>query len=255
MTKKYIFANWKMNPTSFEEARHLLSQYENFGRPENLEIVVCPPVIDLVPLQQSSKHAIEWGAQNCSWEKSGAYTGEISPSMLRERGVGFVIVGHSERRQNFGETDESVNRKVRLLLAMGLSPVICVGGGANLKEESKKIETTVAAQVESAFSGVQASTVKSGKVFIAYEPVWAIGTGKAASVQHASDIAEVIRKTLEKKYDTETAQSVALLYGGSVTSENGDKFLKRTILSGFIIGGLSLNPTELGILIKKIEKL
>jgi triosephosphate isomerase len=245
----FVAGNWKMNTTASEGERLVLEMLERLDRIEGVEKVLCPPFVSLVGigmmLQSSS---IKLGAQNMYFEAKGAYTGEISPVMLREL-CQFVILGHSERRWYFGESDEIVNRKSRAALANRLKPILCVG--ERLEEnEAGRTKEVVSRQVNTALSGIE--PVRD--LVIAYEPVWAIGTGKAASGKQAAATIQFIRDVVAKLWNESTAQDLRIIYGGSVTSANIAEFISHTEIDGALVGGASLKAEEfVGIIEKTAE--
>jgi triosephosphate isomerase len=205
----------------------------------NVEKVVCPPFISLAAVKEVIKgSSIRLGAQNMYFESSGAYTGEISPIMLAEL-CQFVIIGHSERRQYFGETGDIVNRKVRAVLKVGLKPILCIGERLD-DYEAGRTEEVVTEQLESSLAGIGDL---SGLV-IAYEPVWAIGTGRAATGEQANEVVGFIRRNMAKLYDKEAARSLQILYGGSVTALNSAEFIKQPEIDGALVGGASLDADQ-----------
>jgi triosephosphate isomerase len=245
----FVAGNWKMHTTVSEGERLVLEMLERLDRIEGVEKVLCPPFVSLVGigmmLQSSS---IKLGAQNMYFEAKGAYTGEISPVMLREL-CQFVILGHSERRWYFGETDEIVSNKVKAALANKLRPILCVG--ERLEEnEAGKTKEVVSRQVNAALSGIE--PVRD--LVIAYEPVWAIGTGKAASGKQAAATIQFIRDVVAKLWNESTAQDLRIIYGGSVTSANIAEFISHTEIDGALVGGASLKAEEfVGIVEKTAE--
>jgi triosephosphate isomerase len=205
-----------------------------------VEVVICPPAISIVPVYHAVHGAVSVGAQNIHWKESGAYTGETSAKML----VGlakYAIIGHSERRQYFGETDETVHLKVRAALAHGIAPIVCVGETLQQREAGLTADL-IALQVRSALHGVSPEELIG--VVIAYEPVWAIGTGVAASGQDANTVASGIRKVLADMCGDVPAQAVRIQYGGSVTAANGTEYLQQSDIDGALVGGASLMPLE-----------
>jgi triosephosphate isomerase len=239
MRVPFIAGNWKMNTTATEAERLVLGMLEKLDRIEGVEKVLCPPFVSLVAisimLQNSS---IKLGAQNMYFETKGAYTGEISPLMLSEL-CEFVILGHSERRWYFGETDEIVNKKVKAALANKLEPILCVG--ERLEEnEAGKTEEVVSRQVTEALNDIE--PVRD--LVIAYEPVWAIGTGKAASGKQAAATIQYIRGVVAKLWNKRMAQDLRILYGGSVTGANIAEFISDLEIDGALVGGASLKAEE-----------
>ncbi|WP_251212938.1 triose-phosphate isomerase [Adlercreutzia murintestinalis] len=243
--KPLIAGNWKMNNT-VSEAVVLAQEISNgFERDwlDHVDVAVCPPYVDLKPVRtvfEFDKLRIAVGAQNVFWEPSGAYTGEISIPMLREIGCGYCIVGHSERRELFGETNEDINRKVRALVAEQLNPVrpiVCVGESLAVRDEGSYL-AYVDAQVRAAFAGVDVSEV--AEAVIAYEPIWAIGTGRTATPEQAQEVCAAIRATVTELFGAERAVSMRVLYGGSMNEGNASLLLAQPDIDGGLIGGASL---------------
>jgi len=235
----FVAGNWKMNTTVAEAERLVLEMLEKLDRIKGVEKVLCPPFVSLVAINmmlQSS--AIKLGAQNMYFETKGAYTGEISPVMLSEL-CEFVILGHSERRGYFGETDEIVNKKVKTALANELKPILCVGERL-AENEAGKTEEVINRQVTAALKGIE--PVRD--LVIAYEPVWAIGTGKAASSAQAAATIQFIRDVVAKLWNKSIAQDLRILYGGSVTSANIAEFISHPEIDGALVGGASLKAEE-----------
>ncbi len=246
----FVAGNWKMNTTASEAERLVLEMLERLDGIEGVEKVLCPPFVSLVGLSMMLQNSsIKLGAQNMHFETKGAYTGEISPLMLREL-CEFVILGHSERRWYFGETDEVVNSKVKAALANRLKPILCVG--EKLEEnEGGKTQEVVARQVSAALSGVE--PVRD--LVIAYEPVWAIGTGKAASGKQAAITIQLIRDLLGKVWNKSVAQDLRILYGGSVISANIADFISHPEIDGALVGGASLKAEEFVSIVEKTAEI
>ena len=226
-----------MNKTP-AETRELINELKPLVQDAEVDVVVCPPFVCLAAAAEALKGSnIALGAQNMHFEEKGAYTGEIAPNMLKELGVEYVIIGHSERRQYFGETDESVNKKVTVALAHGLNPIMCVG--ETLEEREKGItEKVVEKQTREGLKGLEGQDVQ--RVVIAYEPVWAIGTGKTDSPEEANRTMSLLRATLAELFGERIASQVRLLYGGSVKPENIDSFMACREIDGALVGGASL---------------
>ena len=206
-------------------------------------VLLCVPAINIRVAKQAAENSIiNIGAENCHWAESGAYTGEISADMLADLGVRYVIVGHSERRALFGETDEIVNKKVHAALSAGLNPIICVGESLNQREMGVTMEL-IALQVKSALAGVSAEQMR--RCVIAYEPIWAIGTGKTATGEQAAEVCTYIRALIRAQYGARVARSVTVQYGGSMKSENARELLSHEDIDGGLIGGASLEPNSL----------
>jgi len=243
--KPLIIANWKCNPTTSKEAEHLFVAIKKEIRNiKDAEVVICPPFVylDLI------KDDFTKGGQNCYCENRGAYTGEISPLMLKNLACQYVIIGHSERRKYFQETDEIINRKVKTALKTRLRPVLCVG-----ERVGDEMGLVVREQIEKDLAGIAAARVR--EVIVAYEPVWAIGTGLPCSSDEAMRAALFIRKTLTKLYDRPIAEKVKILYGGSVTSQNAVDYIKGAMMNGLLVGQASLNATEFVKIVLKINEL
>jgi triosephosphate isomerase len=239
-----IAGNWKMNTTVTEAVTLVQTMRAELDKINRVEKVVCPPFISLVPVKEVLKgSSVRLGAQNVYFMEKGAYTGEISPLMLAGL-CDYVIIGHSERRQYFGEQNELVNKKVIAALKAGLMPILCVGEKLE-QNEAGKTEAVVSEQVKSALAGI--SDVDG--LVIAYEPVWAIGTGKAATGEQANKIIAFIRRTVAQLYNDQIAQDMRILYGGSVTAANIAEFVWYTDIDGALVGGASLKAPEfIGIL-------
>ena len=248
MRKKLMAANWKMYKTPEQTSaffRDFLPLVADHSRDE---IVVCPPFIDLqtaVAAARGSNVAV--GAQNLHWEKEGAFTGEISAGMLTAIQVTHVIIGHSERRQYFNETDDTVNRKLETALENGLTPIVCVGEVLE-EREAGLTEDVLRRQCMRAFNGISAK--KAAKLIVAYEPVWAIGTGKTATPQMASDAHTVIRHEVAKSFGNEFAEQLRILYGGSCKPENSTGLMSEPEVDGALVGGASLDPTSFAKIVK-----
>lgn len=241
--KTVIAGNWKMNKT-IKEAEALLKEILPKAADASCDVVVCTPYIDLplaVEIAKGSKVSV--GAQNVHFKASGAYTGEISTGMLCELGVTHVIIGHSERREYYAETDETVALKVDAALAAGLTPILCVGESLKQREDNVTSEL-IRTQIKIALGNVSAADVS--KVVIAYEPIWAIGTGKTATSAQAEEVCKMIRETLGEIYDADTAEKVSILYGGSMNAKNAAELLAQPDIDGGLIGGASLKAEDFG---------
>ena len=247
-----IAANWKMHKTHLEaiQAVQKLSYLLDQDDAERVEVVICPAATSLRSVQtliDSDRLPYGLGAQNVHWEDEGAFTGEISPPMLVALRVGHVIVGHSERRAMFGETDETVNRKVRAVFAHGMTPILCVGETLQERDVGAT-EDRVTAQVRADLAGVSASD--AAKLVVAYEPVWAIGTGRNAEPSDAGQVIALVRQTIADLYDGDLAQAVRIQYGGSVKAGNIRDFMAHPEVDGALVGGASLDPEELALIVK-----
>lgn len=240
--KTIIAGNWKMNKTP-SETKAFAEQFKAIlPKTKWCDIVVCAPTVDLSAAVRAFKDSrIAVGAENVYFEKSGAYTGEISADMLADLGVRYVIVGHSERRALFGETDEIVNKKVLAALEAGLNPIICVGESLEQRELGVTMEL-IAYQVKAALAGVPADKMRH--VVIAYEPLWAIGTGKTATAEQAAEVCTFIRTTVRHLYGARIARSITIQYGGSMKPSNAAELLGQSDIDGGLIGGASLKAPE-----------
>ncbi len=251
MRQKIVAGNWKMNKT-FEEANILASEVIGMVADEvrgNAKVIFCVPFPYLVPLKNviGNDSRISLGAQNCSEHESGAYTGEVSAAMLKSIGIPYVILGHSERRQYFGEDGKLLAKKVDIALKHGLTPIFCCGEPLDVREANTH-EALVTKQVEEALFHLDATAVQ--KVVIAYEPVWAIGTGKTASAQQAQDMHKVIRTHIASKYGQTIADQIIILYGGSVNAGNSKELFACPDVDGGLVGGASLKSREFTEVIK-----
>jgi len=238
MAKKYIIANWKMNPSSSEEALRLIKNTMAVQLPKNIELIIAPPFIYLYLVKKNFKNEIKLAAQNVGWFERGAFTGEISGLMLKNIGCDYVIIGHSERRHKIGETDEMINLKLKAAFKAGLNPILAVGE----KERGDDIIKVLNSQIKSDLDGIETSEIS--KLIIAYEPVWAIGTGLSDTPDHALSSALLIRKIIGNLYTPDFAIDLPVLYGGSVTAENAADFIGQTGINGALVGGASLNIEE-----------
>ena len=241
MRKKVIAGNWKMNMLP-NEAIDYINQFAPLVKDTKNEVILCVPYTDLFyALLTAQDTNIKIGAQNMHWETTGAYTGEVSAEMLKAINVEYVIIGHSERRQYYGETDETVNKKLVKALQVGLKPIVCVG--ETLEErEAGKTKDVVTTQVKKALENISSEDVN--KIIIAYEPIWAIGTGKTATSTEANDTIKIIRKEIEEKYGKDVAECVIIQYGGSVKSSNAQELFTCSDIDGGLVGGASLKPEE-----------
>ncbi len=237
MRKRIIAGNWKMN-TDVAEAMALAEAVKNGYSAYDVDVVLCPPFTNLYAVHGVIKNSpIALGAQDLHWEEKGAFTGEVSAAMLKAVGCSFVIIGHSERRQLFGETDETVNKKIKKALEYGLKPIVCVG--ETLEErEAGRTEKVVEKQVRAALEGLTGDQVQS--LIIAYEPVWAIGTGRTASPEQAQEVHRFIRSLTAELYNEAVAQSLRIQYGGSMNAANAAELLAQPDIDGGLIGGASL---------------
>lgn len=241
LRKVVIAGNWKMNKTP-AEAKELIAAIAPLVKDAGCEVVACTPFVDLTSAQEAAAGTnIQIGAENCHWEVSGAYTGEISAQMLTSMGVNIVIIGHSERRQYFGETDVTVQKRVRAALDAGLTVILCVGETLEQREQGITSEL-VSMQTKIALGGVSEEELK--RVIIAYEPVWAIGTGKTATAQQANEVCHTIRECIASVYSQAAADGITIQYGGSMNAGNAAELLAQPDVDGGLIGGASLKPQD-----------
>jgi triosephosphate isomerase (TIM) len=245
-----LAGNWKMHMDHLE-AIQLVQQLVYHLTPEDYdaaEIVVCPPFTALRSIQtliEGDRLRVALGAQTCHWEDAGAFTGEISPAMLAKLRVRYVICGHSERRQLFGESDEVVNRKVRAVLAHKMVPILCVGETLE-QREGGEAETVVMSQLRASLSGVTAE--QAADLVVAYEPIWAIGTGRTATPEDADTMCGVVRETLTDIFDPAVAEKARIQYGGSVKPGNIAELMRRPHIDGALVGGASLDPEDFAVI-------
>ncbi|MGC8718860.1 MAG: triose-phosphate isomerase [Thermodesulforhabdaceae bacterium] len=236
--KTLIAANWKMHKTIGEAVGFVKELQEKLPEFQDREVMIAPPFTALAAVREVIKrNNLSLGAQNCHWEDKGAFTGEISPVMLADVGCRYVIVGHSERRHIFGETDDVINKKISAAFRHGLVPVFCIGEKLEEREAGKTFDV-VRNQLEKGLNGIEKE--KANRIVIAYEPVWAIGTGRTAKPGQAQEVHAFIRKFLAELYDNELASSVRVLYGGSVKPDNVDELMSEPDIDGLLVGGASL---------------
>lgn len=237
MRRKIVAGNWKMNKTPLQ-AVALVNELKPLVDNKEVDVVFCVPAIDLIPVLDAVKGSnIEVGAENMYFEDAGAYTGEIAPNMLTDVGVKYVIVGHSERREYFAETDETVNKKVLKAFEVGIAPIVCCGETLTQREQGITIDW-VRMQIKIAFRNVNADNAK--KAVIAYEPIWAIGTGVTATTKQAQEVCKAIRDCIAEIYDTDTANAIRIQYGGSVNAKNAAELFAQPDIDGGLVGGASL---------------
>ena len=242
-----IAGNWKMNKTP-AQAKTLIEEIVPLVKDAACDVVVCVPYVDLCTAIEATKNTnLKVGAENCHWETSGAFTGEISPSMLSAMGVEYVIIGHSERRTYFGETDVTVNKRVLAALKEGLKVILCVGEYLEQREQGITAEL-VAMQTKIALQGVSKDDLK--QIIIAYEPVWAIGTGRTATAEQANEVCACIRKTLAELYCDKCAAGVTIQYGGSMNAKNAAELLAQPDVDGGLIGGASLKAPDFAAIVE-----
>ena len=237
--KKIIAGNWKMNMTP-SEAVALVNELKPLVVNDEVDVVFCVPAIDIIPAMEAAKETnIQIGAENMYFEEKGAYTGEISPNMLNDAGVKYVIIGHSERREYFAETNETVNKKVLKAFEHGITPIICCGESLTQREQGITIDW-IRQQIKIAFLNVTADQAKTA--VIAYEPIWAIGTGKTATTEQAQEVCKGIRECIAEIYDEATAQAIRIQYGGSVSAASAPELFAQPDIDGGLVGGASLKP-------------
>jgi len=257
MHKPLIIANWKMNPTTLKEAEHLFGSIEKEARKvKDAEVVICPPFVWLVSLVAFARSGLSpkdervaFGGQDCFWEEKGAYTSQVSPLMLKNLGCQYVIIGHSDRRKYFEESNELVNRKIKTALNARIRPILCVG-----EEVEDEMSLIVGEQLEKDLFGIPEAKIR--EIVIVYEPVWAISAnnGIDCSSDETMKAGLFIRKTLTKLYNRSIAEKVKIIYGGSVTSQNAADYIKGAAMNGLLIGNASLNATEFVKIIEKVVK-
>ncbi len=240
--KKIIIANWKMNPASSAEAQKMLAGLKAGIKNSKTQVVVCPPFVYLdLAKKNLGNQAIKIGAQNCFWESIGAFTGEVSPKMLKNLGVSYVILGHSERRIVMGETTEQANKKIKAVAEAGLVPVVCFGESLEEKQQGQSLVA-----IEKELQGMLDKISKDNiaKIVFAYEPDWAIGTGNNCSPDDALTMALLVKKIMGEKYGKKTKEAIKILYGGSVDKSNAKLYLENQAIDGLLVGGASLNIKE-----------
>ena len=241
MRKPIIAGNWKMNKTP-EEAKELVTALVPLVKNAKCDVVICPPFVDLCAVKPIIAGTnIHLGVQNIHWAEKGAFTGEISADMLKAHGVEYAIVGHSERRQYFGETDATVNQRAKAAIAAGITPIICVGESLE-QRESGVTNAVVSGQTKAALDGIEAKDVET--LVIAYEPIWAIGTGKTATKEDANATIAVIRGAIAEVYGKEVAEKVRIQYGGSMNPKNASELMSMPEIDGGLIGGASLKAED-----------
>lgn len=239
--KKIIAGNWKMNMTP-SEAVKLVETLKPLVVNDEVDVVFCVPAIDIIPVVEAAKGTnIQVGAENMYFEEKGAYTGEIAPAMLVDAGVKYVVLGHSERREYFGETNEDVNKKMLKAFEHGITPIMCCGETLTQREQGVTMDF-IRQQVKVGFQGVTADQAKTA--VIAYEPIWAIGTGKTATSDQAEEMLAYIRSTVAEKYGAEAAEETSILYGGSCKASNAPELFSKPNIDGGLIGGASLKCAD-----------
>ncbi|MBR1692615.1 MAG: triose-phosphate isomerase [Lachnospiraceae bacterium] len=237
--KKIIAGNWKMNMTP-SQALELIDTLKPLVANDDVDVVFCVPAIDIIPAVEAVKDTnIAIGAENMYFEEKGAYTGEISPDMLTDAGAKYVIIGHSERREYFAETDETVNKKVLKAFEHGITPIICCGESLTQRKQGIYVDW-IRMQIKIAFQNVTADQAKSA--VIAYEPIWAIGTGETATADQAEEVCAAIRACIKEVYDEATAEAIRIQYGGSMNAGNAAELLAKPDIDGGLVGGAALKP-------------
>ncbi|MBY8989455.1 MAG: triose-phosphate isomerase [Candidatus Lokiarchaeota archaeon] len=248
-----IGGNWKMNRGTPNESKEMLKALiPLIKKSDNVEVMIAPPFTSLIETFNIVKKTnIKLGAQNMYYEETGAFTGEISPNFLKEIGVEYVILGHSERRNIFNESDDLINRKLKKALQVGLKPIVCIG--EHLEErESGRTKEVIKSQIDGTFKDLDKEEII--KTVIAYEPIWAIGTGKTATPEQAEEIHIYIRETLRQKFDKEAANSIRIQYGGSIKPTNAEDLFRKANIDGGLVGGASLQADSLAHIINAAEK-
>ncbi|MGL5260420.1 MAG: triose-phosphate isomerase [Lachnospiraceae bacterium] len=237
--RKIVAGNWKMNMTP-SQAVELINTLKPLVATEDVDVVFCVPAIDIIPAMEAAKGSnINIGAENMYFEESGAYTGETSPAMLTDVGVKYVIIGHSERREYFGETDEIVNKKVLKAIEHKITPLVCCGESLTQREQGVTIDF-IRQQIKIAYLNVTAE--QAAKTVIAYEPIWAIGTGKVATTAQAQEVCAAIRVCIGEIYDEATAAAIRIQYGGSVSADSAAELFAQPDIDGGLVGGAALKP-------------
>ena len=237
--KKIIAGNWKMNMTP-TEAVELVNTLKPLVANDDVDVVFCVPAIDIIPAMEAAKGTnIHIGAENMYYEDKGAYTGEISPAMLKAAGVKYVVIGHSERREYFAEADVTVNKKVLKAFEYGITPIVCCGESLTQREQGITLDW-IRQQIKIAFLGVPSEN--AAKAVIAYEPIWAIGTGKVATTEQAQEVCGAIRRCIAEIYDEATAEAIRIQYGGSVSAASAPELFAQPDIDGGLVGGASLKP-------------
>ena len=252
MAKKIVAANWKMNKT-YQEAETFAAEFaKKILEIKNTGVILCPPYISLFNTHEKLKNSVaETGAQNMHFEESGAFTSEISADMLKSVNAKYVILGHSERRHVFGETDDVIRKKINKALEKGLMPIVCIGEKIEERKAGQTLKV-IKTQFNAAFDGLSKKEMDS--CIIAYEPVWAIGTGETATPEQASEVHTEVRKMIADMFDKETAEKITIQYGGSVKPANAKELIESENIDGFLVGGASLKVDSFSEIINTVEK-
>ena len=250
--KKIVAANWKMNMTQAEAASFVQTLLRELADKSDVEVVIVPPFTAIAKVTEAlgGSQTIKVGAQNMYWEKGGAFTGEISAAMLRDLFVRYVVLGHSERRQLLGETDEIVNRKVRAAHEASLRPIVCIGETLEQRERGE-VEKVLGTQLRGSLASLSAKELN--ETVVAYEPVWAIGTGRTASAEQAQEAHAFVRRTLAEISDETTANKIRIQYGGSVKPDNARTLMSQPDIDGALVGGASLDPRSFAEIVRGAE--
>ena len=251
MRKPVMAGNWKMNKTRDEALQFIYAVNNELPSNEKVESVICAPAILLRCLVKRQGDELRIGAQNMHYAENGAYTGEIAPNMLESTGVSYVILGHSERREMFNETDEAINKKIVAALNHEITPIVCCGETL-AEREANRVEEILGNQIRKAYAGLPSEQVV--KTIIAYEPIWAIGTGKTATPQIADETCGFIRNVIKELYSSEVSEAIRIQYGGSVKTSNIDELMAQPNIDGALIGGASLNAADFKVLVKAAVK-
>lgn len=249
---KIIIANWKLNPTTIKEAKNIFSSVCKKIKKTSIEIVFCPSFIHFSIFSGKLAKNIKIGAQNCFFEEKGAFTGEISPAQLFDLKCKYVIVGHSERRKYFEETDETVNKKINFILDRKMVPIFCVGE-TQAQRDAGEVQNVLLRQITEGLKNISSSKIQKTGLLIAYEPIWAIGTGRPCDVEESQKMMLLIKKILSGIYPHNIVSRIGILYGGSVISSNAQGYIKEAGFSGLLVGGASLKPDEFSKIIKSCE--
>ncbi len=252
MAKKVVAANWKMTKT-YQQADEFVVEFgKKILEIKKTGVILCPPFISLFNINERLQNTVaEVGGQNMHYEESGAYTSETSADMLKSVGAKYVILGHSERRHIFGETDEEIKKKTDVAIVKGLLPIVCIGEKIDQRKAGKTIEV-IKEQFDAAFTGLSKEDME--KCLIAYEPVWAIGTGETATPEQASEVHTEVRKMITEMFDEKTAEKITILYGGSVKPQNAKELIESKNIDGFLVGGASLKVDSFTDIINAVEE-
>jgi len=250
--RKIIIGNWKMNPGTLAEAKELFSAVKKEARKiENVNVIIAPPAIWLGQLKIGENDNIGLASQNMHWEEKGAFTGEISVSMIKDAGAKYAIVGHSERRIYFGETDEAINKKISAAFKNNLVPILCVGETMEEKE-GEKTQEAIKNQLTKALENISQGQIEANKIIIAYEPVWAIGSGATPTFDEVLSANLLIKKTIANIYGRSVADKIPVIYGGSVNALNAKKFVEKGGMAGLLVGGASVKANEFVSIIRAV---